>query len=77
LSTAQPAAGGVAGGCEADAVVAGVCGAEGEFPGMGTSGVHDAVVVVEDFVDRDGYGHLRILDVVVGLGVVLEGAVVA
>jgi len=77
LPTAQPAAGGVAGGREADAVVAGVCGAEGEFSGMGASGIHDAVVVVEDFVDSDGYGHLRVLDVVVGLGVVLESGVVA
>lgn len=64
------------GGREADAMVAGVGGAKGEFSGLGAFGVDDAVVVVEDFVDGDGYGHLRVCDVGVGLGVVLEGGVV-
>lgn len=61
---------------EADAVVAGVGGAESEFSGLGALGVDDAVVIVENFVDCNGYGHLRILDVGIGLGVVLEGGVV-
>ncbi len=67
----------MAGGREADTVVAGVGGAEGELAGVGATGVDDAVVVVEDFVYRDGDGHLRVLDVSIGVGVVLEGGVVA
>ena len=78
LSLAQPTPrrGAAAGGQEADAVLARVGGAEGEFARVGAFGVDDAVVVVEDFVYGDG-------DAEVGVrgegGVVLgfEGAVVA
>ena len=64
-------------GCETDAVVTGVGGAEGELARVGTFGIDDAVVVVEDFVHGDCYGHIWVGDVGVLLGIVLEGGVVA
>ncbi len=75
LALAQPASRRGAGRREADAMLAGIGGAEGEFTRVGAFGVDDAVVVVEDFVDGDGDGEVgvRIEDVVLGF----EGAVVA
>ena len=75
LPLAQPASVRGAGGLEADAVLAGVGGAEGEFARVGAFGVDDAVVVVEDFVDGDGDGEVgvRVEGTVLGF----EGAVVA
>ena len=64
-----------AGGLEADAVLAGVGGAEGEFARVGAFGVDDAVVVVEDFVDGDGDGEVGVCVESTVLG--FEGAVVA
>lgn len=63
-----------ASGLEADAVLAGVGGAEGKFARVGAFGVDDAVVVVEDFVDGDGDGEfgVRVESTVLGF----EGAVV-
>lgn len=58
-------------------MVAGVGGGEGEFAGLGALGCDDAVVVVEDFVDGDGDGEVRVRGVGGGLGGVLEGGVVA
>ena len=48
------AEGGDVGGGEAEAVVTGVGGGEGEFTRAAAALVDDAVVIVEDFVD--GYG---------------------
>jgi len=53
----------MAGGREADTVVAGVGGAEGEFAGVAAFGVDDAVVGVEDFVDGYGYGEVGVCGV--------------
>ena len=64
-------------GREADAVVAGVGGGEGEFAGRGAAGIDDAVGIVEGFVDSDGDGEGRVGFVEGGLGGVLEGCVVA
>ena len=64
-----------ASGLEADAVLAGVGGAEGEFARVGAFGVDDAVVVVKDFVDGDGDGEVGVC--VEGPVLGLEGAVVA
>ena len=76
LAAAEPSPAGV-GGREADAVVAGVGGAEGEFAGVGTFGVDDAVVVVEDFVDGYEDAEVGVGGEGVGLGMGLEGGVVA
>ena len=75
LPLAQPPSRRGAGGREADPVLASVGGTEGEFAHVGASGVDDAVVAVEDFVDGDGDGEVRVR----GEGVVLgfEGAVMA
>ena len=75
LPLAQPPSRGGAGGRKTDTVLARVGGAECEFARVGAFGVDDAVVVVEDFVDGDGDGEVR----VGGEGAVLgfEGAVVA
>ena len=76
LALAQPTPSGRgARGREADAVLARVGGAEGEFARVGALGVDDAVVVVEDFVYGHGNGEVGVR----GEGVVLgfEGAVVA
>lgn len=75
LSLAQPPTLRGPGGREADAVLASVGGAEGELAGVGSFGVDDAVVVVEDFVDGDGDGEVGVRgeDVILRL----EGAVVA
>lgn len=75
LSLAQPPALRGTGGREADAVLTGVGGAEGEFPSVGAFGVDDAVVVVEDFVDGYGDGEVGVCgkDVILRL----EGTVVA
>lgn len=75
LPLAQPPSRGGAGGREADAVLARVGGAECEFPRVGPFGVDDAVVVIEDFVDGDGDGEVRVRGEGAVLG--LEGAVVA
>ena len=64
-----------AGGLEADAVLAGVGGAEGEFARVGAFGVDNAVVVVEDFVDGDGDGEVGVCVENTVLG--FEGAVMA
>ena len=76
MSAAEPSPAGV-GGREADAVVAGVGGAEGEFAGVGAFGVDDAVVVVEDFVDGYEDAEVRVGGEGIGLGVGVEGRVVA
>lgn len=76
LAAAKPSPARV-GGREADAVVAGVGGAEGEFAGMRAFGVDDAVVVVEDFVDGYEDAEVRVGCEGVGLGMGLEGGVVA
>ena len=75
LPLAQPPSRRGAGGREADAVLARVGGAKREFAGVGPFGADDAVVVVEDFVDGDGDGEVRVR----GEGAVLgfQGAVVA
>ena len=75
LPLAQPPSRGGAGGREADAVLARVGSTECEFPRVGPLGVDDAVVVVEDFVDGDGDGEVRVRGEGAVLG--LEGAVVA
>lgn len=75
LPLAQPASRRGASRREADAVLAGVGGAEGEFARVGAFGVDDAVVVVEDFVDGDGDGEIGVC--VEGAVLGLEGAVVA
>lgn len=74
LTLAQPPTLRGAAGREADAVLAGVSGTEGEFACVGALGVDDTVVVVEDFIDGYGDGEVwvRSKDVVL----VLEGAVV-
>ena len=64
-----------AGGLEADAVLAGVGGAEGELARVGAFGVDDAVVVVEDFVDGDGDGEVGVGVESTVLG--FEGTIVA
>ena len=64
-----------AGGLEADAVLAGVGGAEGEFARVGAFGVDNAVVIVEDFVDGDGDGEVGVCVENTVLG--FEGAVMA
>lgn len=75
LPLAQPASRRGASRREADTVLAGVGGAEGEFARVRAFGVDDAVVVVEDFVDGDGDGEIGVL--VEGAVLGLEGAVVA
>ena len=78
LAGAEPAVRGGAGrGRKADAVVAGVGGAEGEAAFGGAFGGDDAVVVVEDFVDGDGHAEVGGLGEAVGLGRILFGGVVA
>jgi len=67
----------VPGGREADSVVAGVGRTEGEFAGVRAFGVDNPVVAVEDFVDGYGYGEIGVGGVGGGLGVILEGRVVA
>ena len=74
LPLAQPASVRGAGGLEADAVLAGIGGAEGKFARVGAFGVDDAVVVVEDFVDGDGDGEVGVCVESTILG--FEGAVV-
>ena len=75
LALAQPPSHRSTGRREADTVLACVGGAEGKFPRVGAFGVDDAVVVVEDFVDGDGDGEVRVCGEGIVLG--LEGAVVA
>ena len=58
-------------------MVAGVGGAEGEFTCVRTLGVDDAVVVVEYFVDGDGYTEIGVYGEGGCLGLDLEGGVVA
>ena len=58
-------------------MVASVGGTEGKFTGVRAFGVDDAVVVVEDFVDGYRYGEVGVCGVGGGLGVLLEGGVVA
>lgn len=79
LRLAQPSPRGGSAGCEADAVLARVGGAEGEFAGVATLGVDDAVVVVKKFVDRDGDAKIRVCGegFALGLALVLESGVVA
>ena len=74
LPLAQPPALRSTGGREADAVLAGIAGAESKLAGVRASGVDDAVVVVEDFIDGHGDGEVGVCgeDVVLGF----EGAVV-
>lgn len=74
---AQPAGGVVARGREADAVIAGVGGGEGEFAGRGAARVDHAVVVVEGFVDCHGDGEGWVGFVHGRLGGVLQGGIVA
>ena len=76
LPAAKPSPSGV-GGREADAVVAGVGGAEGELARMGSFGVDNAVVVVEDFVDGYEDAEVGVGSEGGGLGMGLEGGVVA
>ena len=76
MAAAKPSPAGV-GGREADAVVAGVGGAEGEFAGVRAFGVDDAVVVVEDFVDGYEDAEVGVGGEGIGLGMGLEGGVVA
>ena len=76
MPAAKPSSAGI-GGREADAVVAGVGGAEGEFAGVRAFGVDDAVVVVEDFVDGYEDAEVGVGGEGIGLGVGLEGGVVA
>ena len=76
MAAAKPSPAGV-GGREADAVVAGVGGAEGEFAGVRAFGVDDAVVVVEDFVDGYEDAEVGVGGEGIGLGIGLEGGVVA
>ena len=58
-------------------MVACVRGAEGEFTLVRALCVDDAVVVVEDFVDGDGYGEVWVAVVGICCWGVLEGCVVA
>ena len=58
-------------------MVAGVGGAEGEFAGVRAFGVDDAVVVVEDFVDSYEDAEVGVGGEGIGLGMGLEGGVVA
>lgn len=60
LRLAQPPTLRGSGGCEADAVLAGVGGAEGKLAGVGALGVDDAVVAVENFVDGYSYGEVGV-----------------
>lgn len=75
LALAQPPTLRGTGGREADAVLTGVGGAESKLAGVGAFGVHDAVVIVEDFIDGYGDGEVGVRgkDAVLGF----EGAVVA
>ena len=75
LTLAQPPALRPTGGREADAVLTGIGGAKRKLARVGTFGVDDTVVVVEDFVDGDGDGEVWVCgeDVVLGF----EGAVMA
>ena len=57
-------------------MVAAVRGAEGELAGGAALGGHDAVVVVEGFVDGDGDAEVVVDGEVRGGGVVLFGFVV-
>lgn len=50
---------------EADAVIAGVGCTEREFAGMRALRVHDTVVIVKYFLDRDGYSEVGIRGVLV------------
>ena len=56
-------------------MLTGVGGTEGELARVGAFGVDDAVVVIEDFVDGDGDGKVRVC--VEGAVLGFEGAVVA
>lgn len=58
-------------------MVAGVGGAEGELASVGAFGVDNAVVVVEDFVDGYEDAKVGVGGVGSGLGMGLEGGVVA
>ena len=75
LALAQPPTLRGTGGREADAVLTGVSGAESKLAGVRAFGVHNAVVIVEDFIDGYGDGEVGVCgkDVVLGF----EGAVVA
>ena len=75
LALAQPPTLRTPGGCEADAVLTGIGGAESKLAGVRTFGVDDAVVIVEDFVDGYGDGEVWVCveDVVLGF----KGAVMA
>jgi len=78
VAAVQPAArGGGRRRGEADLVVAGVGGAEGEAAGAGAALRNDAVVVVEGLVDGDGDAEVGVRAEGVGGGVVLVGFVVA
>ncbi len=76
MAAAKPSPAGT-GGREADAVVAGVGGAERKLAGVGPFGVDNAVVVVEDFVDGYEDAEVGVGGVGTGLGMGLEGGVVA
>lgn len=59
-------------------MVSSVGGAESELASVGALGIDDAVIVVKDFVDGYGYGHIGVGYIgVVLLSAVLEGGVVA
>ena len=75
LALAQPPTLRGTGGREADAVLTGVGGAESKLARVRAFGVHNAVVIVEDFIDGYGDGEVGVCgkDVVLGF----EGAVVA
>ncbi len=78
LATAQPSPSSVSRWREADTVVAGVGGAEGELAGVRALSIDNPVVVVEDFIDGYGNGHIWVWDVGVALlGVVLGSGIVA
>ena len=70
LGIGQPAASrGFGVGHEADAVLAGVGGREGEAAGVVLALGHDAVVIVEGLLDGDGHLQVVVDRVGVGLGV--------